>query len=310
MNIVFMGTPDFAVPSLRMLIASHHSLPAVVTALDKPQGRGLRISESAVKKVALENNLNILQPGNLNDSDFISSIKRLSPDVIVIVAFRILPKEVFQLSKYGSFNLHASLLPEYRGAAPINWAIINGEKETGVTTFFLKEKVDTGNIIMQNKCEILEDDDAGTLYDKLAEFGAKTVMSTLNLIEMTNGNVPVYSQDESLSSSAPKIFKDMCRISWRKSTENVINFIRGLSPSPGAYTVFNDKIMKIYKARKHIANIPNNGYGSVKLEDSRLFVSCEDGSAEILELQVEGKKRMPASEFLRGLKFQDGFVFT
>ena len=299
-----MGTPEFAVPSLEILIRSHHEISAVVTIPDKPQGRGLKVSESPVKRFSVKNNLTVIQPINLRDEYFSAQIKSLEPDLIVIVAFRILPKEVFIIPKYGSFNLHASLLPKYRGAAPINWAIINGEKESGVTTFFLDEKVDTGKIIMQESCEISEEDDAGTLHDKLSELGAKAVMSTVNLIEMTNGNVQTVNQDNSLASKAPKISKEFCRIKWEKSAEENFNFIRGLSPYPGAYTYRNKRLIKIFKTS--LTGKEPGKPGDVKLNEGKLFISCGDASLEIIELQEEGKKRLSVQEFLKGHKIEPG----
>jgi methionyl-tRNA formyltransferase len=314
MNIVFMGTPEFAVSSLEILLSSHHNISAVVTVPDKPQGRGLKLLQSPVKKFALQKNLTVIQPENLADSDFVGRLQAVNPELIVVVAFRILPKEIFAIPKFGSFNLHASLLPKYRGAAPVNWAIIKGEKETGVTTFFIEEKIDTGNIIMQNKCEITEDDDAGSLHDKLAVLGAKTVMSTVNLIEMTGGNIPVYSQESSLASKAPKISREFCKINWNDTTGNNFNFIRGLSPHPGAYTFREGKLMKIFKTKKYMKSVGTNGlpgrYGEVKLQESKLFITCTDGYLEISELQTEGKKRMTASEFLRGYKIENGEVWS
>ncbi len=314
MKIIFMGTPEFAVPSLDILLSTHHEIVSVVTVPDKPQGRGLKISESAIKKFAVQNKLNILQPDYLKDQHFISEIELLEPELIVVVAFRILPEEIFTIPKYGTFNLHASLLPEYRGAAPINWALINGDKETGVTTFFLEKKVDTGNIIIQSTCEITEDDDAGTLHDKLAELGAKTVLSTVNMVEMTSGNVPVYSQDNSIASKAPKIFKEFCRIKWDNETETNYNFIRGLSPYPGAYTFREGKLIKIFKTKKYMRSIGTNGkpvnFGEVKLQEGKLFITCKDGYLEIIELQIEGKKRMSSAEFLRGHEIKPGEVWS
>jgi methionyl-tRNA formyltransferase len=200
MNIIFMGTPAFAVPSLEILLNSNHKISAVITVPDKPKGRGLQISESEVKKIASAKGLNILQPEKLKDPEFIKQITNLNPDLIIVVAFRILPKEIYTIPKFGSFNLHASLLPKYRGAAPINRSIINGDSRTGVTSFFLKEKVDTGGIILQSKCDITADDDAGTLHDKLSVLGAETVLKTVKLIESTGGNPPVIMQDESQTS--------------------------------------------------------------------------------------------------------------
>lgn len=313
MRIIFMGTPEFALPSLEILLSTHHEIISAVTVPDKPQGRGLKLSESAVKKFAVQHNLNVLQPENLSDADFVNKIKSLEPELIVIVAFRVLPEEIFTIPKFGSFNLHASLLPKYRGAAPINWALIKGDEETGVTTFFLEKKVDTGSIIMQNKCEITEDDDAGSLHDKLAELGARTVLSTVNLIEMTNGNVPTYHQDTALASKAPKIFKEFCRIKWDNDTETNFNFIRGLSPHPGAFTYKEGKLLKIFKTKKFMESVGTNGkpvnFGEVVFQDGRIFVTCKDGYLEIIELQIEGKKRMSTTEFLHGHEVKYGEVW-
>ena len=305
-----MGTPEFAVPSLEILLNSHHEISLVVTVPDKPQGRGLKLRESDIKKFAIRHNLHILQPEKLKDEKFISEINSLSPELIVVVAFRILPKDVFNIPKYGSFNLHASLLPKYRGAAPINWALINGEKETGVTTFFLKEKVDTGSVIMQNPCIIEEDDDAGTLHDKLSELGAKTVMSTVNLIEMTDGNVPVYEQDEVLYTTAPKITKEFCKINWDNSINTVNNFIRGLSPYPAAYTLLNGKLIKIYKTVK-VSDSTYKIYqpGKIIVKNGSVFAECNDGLIEIQSLQMEGKKKLSSREFLNGYSILPGSVF-
>jgi methionyl-tRNA formyltransferase len=300
MNIIFMGTPQFAVPSLNILLKSHHKISAVVTVPDKKQGRGQKVAQSDVKKFALENNLNILQPEKLKDENFISEIKTLNPDLIIVVAFRILPKEVYSMPKFGSFNLHASLLPKYRGAAPINWAIINGEKETGVTTFFLKDKVDTGSIIMQNYCDITEHDDAGTLHDKLMELGALTVYSTVNLIELSGGNPPVQNQNDTEATPAPKIFKDDCVINWNEPAKAVYNFIRGLSPYPCAFTTHNNKVIKIYKT--NLTGLKAEKQGKLYSADNKIYVSCGDKQLEITELQLEGKKRMSAGEFVNGYR--------
>jgi len=304
MNIIFMGTPEFAVPSLEILLRSHHNISGVVTVPDKPQGRGLKLSESNVKRFALSRHLKLFQPEKLTDNNFINEIKNLAPDLIVIVAFRILPKEVFTIPKFGSFNLHASLLPKYRGAAPINWALINGDNETGVTTFFLKEKVDTGNVIIQNKCPVDKDDDAGTLHDKLSKLGASTVLSTVNLIEMTNGNVPVYEQDEVLFTTAPKITKEFCKINWDNRANTVYNFIRGLSPYPAAYSFVDGKMIKIFKTAK-ADNSTSGSFqpGKIKVLNGKILVDCSDEMLEILSLQMEGKKRLNSKEFLNGFSF-------
>lgn len=299
MNIIFMGTPQFAVPSLNILLNSHHKISAVVTVPDKPKGRGQHLAQSDVKKFAAEAGLNILQPDSLKDPEFIEELKSLSPDLIVVVAFRILPKSVFKLPKFGSINLHASLLPKYRGAAPINWAVINGERETGVTTFFLQEKVDTGSIIMQRSIDILSDDNAGTIHDKLMDIGAQVVFDTVDLIENTNGSPPVFKQNNGEATPAPKIFKDDCRIDFDRSVDEVYDFIRGLSPYPGAFTEHQGKIIKIFSTSKsHWDSL--KGPGRFLIKDGRLFVSTLNEFLEVTELQMEGKKRMNSAEFLNG----------
>jgi methionyl-tRNA formyltransferase len=309
MNIIFMGTPEFALPSLKALLLTHHNISAVVTAADKPKGRGLKLSESPVKMFALKNNLRVLQPPNLKEESFINEIKSLEPDLIVVIAFRILPGEVYTIAKSGSVNLHASLLPKYRGAAPINWAIINGENQSGVTTFFLKDEVDTGNILLQKKCEITSDDDAGSLHQKLSELGAETILDTVRLIEANKGKVPVFSQDESLASPAPKIFKEDCKINWNKPAGKLYDFIRALSPYPGAFTISDGKTIKIFKTRITDENTLNHDPGTVIISDNRIFVVCLNSVLEIIELQIEGKKKMPAADFLRGNKIITRFSF-
>ncbi len=299
MNIIFMGTPEFAVPSLNILLNTHNKISAVVTVPDKPKGRGQQLAQSEVKKFATEQGLNILQPVSLKDDEFIEEIKALQPDLIVVVAFRILPKSIFKIPKYGSINLHASLLPKFRGAAPINWAIINGERETGVTTFFLQEKVDTGSIIFQNQIDISPDDTAGTLHDKLKELGALTVYSTVNLIENSGGSPPAAKQNNSEATPAPKIFKQDCRINFDRQVDKVYDFIRGLSPYPGAFTEHNGKILKIYTTVKsHWDSL--KGPGRFFIKEDRLYVSCLNEFLEITELQIEGKRRMKVQEFLNG----------
>ena len=243
-----MGTPDFALPSLELLLKNNYRVAAIVTAPDKPRGRGQQVSFTPVKQCALKHSLPLLQPESLNDAAFISSLAAFHADLFVVVAFRVLPPQVFSIPAKGAFNLHASLLPKYRGAAPINWAIINGEKESGVTTFFLREKVDTGSIILQARVAIPETMTAGELHDTLSEVGAEIVLQTVRLIE--TGKAQPRSQDDALSSPAPKIFKDDCRIEWNKPAAMVHNFIRGLSPHPAAWTVHDGTILKIYKAEK------------------------------------------------------------
>lgn len=310
MNIIFMGTPHFAVPSLNALLHSNHKISGVVTVPDKPQGRGLKLSESPVKKFALENNLKILQPLKLKDENFLNEIRNLNADLIVIVAFRILPEELIDIPEYGCINLHASLLPKYRGAAPINWAIIKGEKETGVTTFFLKKKVDTGNIIMQQKCLIDFNDDAGSVHDKLMNIGAGTVLKTVEMISASMGNVPVLVQDEAIATPAPKIFKDNCRIQWESSSRDIYNFIRGLSPYPGSFTFYNGKILKIFKTGFPIDSSKKTVPGRITAEAGKVFIETGDSMLEISDLQLEGKKRMNISDFLRGNDIQNGHILS
>lgn len=306
MRIVFMGTPEFAVPSLKILLENSYDIAAVVTAPDRPQGRGQKLDFSPVKKYSLEKKIRILQPEKLKDPEFVSTLRAISPDLIVVVAFRILPSEVFKLPPLGTFNLHASLLPKYRGAAPINWAIINGEKETGVTTFFIEESVDTGNIILQARVPIGENETAGELHDKLAEIGAEIVLHTVRLIEM--GKVQPKPQDNSMATPAPKIFKENCRIDWNKSATDIHNLVRGLSPSPGAFTYYDDKVLKIYRTLPHNQQ-SNQEPGTIVMAEKKLIVATNSGDIEILELQLEGKRKLTAEEFLRGSRIQTGQKF-
>lgn len=300
MNIVFMGTPDFSIPSLKILLNSNHKILAVVTQPDKERGRGQKISFTPVKQFAVENKLPVYQPEKLKgNSEFSDQMKSLNPDLFVVVAFRILPKEVFEIPKYGSFNLHGSYLPKYRGAAPIQWALINGETETGLTTFKLAEKVDTGNIYLQQKLEILPEDNFETLHDRLSQLGAELVLDTVNLIE--RGKYELKQQDDSLASPAPKITKEICLIDWNKSAVEIHNLVRGLSPHPVAYFLHKGKIIKIYKSEvvKDLALRP----GEIHQTKTELFVGCGKDALNILEIQQEGKKRLPAEEFLRGFSF-------
>lgn len=294
-----MGTPDFAVPSLQKIFSSTHKVLAVVTAPDKEKGRGQKVSITPVKEFALNNNIPVLQPDKLKDPDFIKSIKKLAPDLIVVVAFRILPREVFTIPKSGAFNLHGSLLPKYRGAAPIQWAIINGEKETGITTFALENKVDTGNFFLQKKIEISDEDNFGTIHDKLSILGANAVIETIESIN--NKNFVLHSQDNALATSAPKILKETGLIDWNKSARDINNLIRGLSPYPGAYFFHKDKLIKIYKASVDISKelIPREIFST----KDELIIGCGVNSLRITELQLEGKKRMNVVEFLRGFSF-------
>jgi len=317
-KIVFMGTPEFAAESLKALHEAKYCISAVITAPDKPAGRGKKVKKSAVKEYALLHNLNILQPTNLKDPKFISDIKALQADLQIVVAFRMLPEIVWSMPKFGTVNLHASLLPQYRGAAPINHAIMNGETKTGVTTFFIEKEIDTGKIIMQEEVDILPDENAGQLHDKLMDTGSKLILKTTETI--INGTVTEIPQSQLIHvktelKPAPKIFKENCRINWTDSTETVRNFIRGLSPYPGAWTLISDnkeniKTLKIFDSRKTnalIKQIP----GIIQTDNKQyLKISCSNGTLEIFELQIEGKRKMPVRELLNGFSFQGYKIVT
>ncbi len=296
MNIVFFGTPDFAVPSLKILLQSKHNVKAVVTAPDKERGRGQKVTSTPVKKFAVENNIPVFQPEKLKDESFVEQLKQINADLFIIVAFRILPVDVFTIPSKGSFNLHGSLLPKYRGAAPIQWALINGDEKTGLTTFFLKEKVDTGNILLQKKILIDELDDFQTLHDEMSEEGAELVLETVNLIE--SGKAKVKSQDDSVSTKAPKITKDTCKIDWNKSAKEIYNLVRGLSPVPGAFFNYHEKMYKVYKTK--INSEINLEPGEIFENKEQLIIGCKSDAIEILEIQPEGRKRMDIESFLRG----------
>lgn len=300
MKIVFMGTPDFAIPSLKAIYNSKHQLLAVVTTPDKERGRGQKITFMPVKQFAVEHNIPVFQPEKLKgNEEFANQMRELQPDLFVVVAFRILPKEIFEIPKFGSFNLHASLLPEYRGAAPIQWALIKGETETGLTTFKLAEKVDTGNIYLQIKVPIYPEDNFGTLHDRLSELGADVVMKTIEMIE--NGNYQLLPQDDSLASPAPKITKEICKIDWNKSADEIHNLVRGLSPYPAAFFLFKDKVIKVY--RTEIVRTRNLKPFEIYQTKKELIIGCGKDAIRILEIQQEGKKRMGIEEFLRGFSF-------
>jgi methionyl-tRNA formyltransferase len=301
MKIIFMGTPDFAIPSLKILIESKHKVVAVVTAADKQRGRGQKVSFTPIKDFASKNNIPVLQPEKLkNNQQFVDELKSYNADLFVVVAFRILPKEVFTIPPKGSFNLHASLLPKFRGAAPIQWALIKGETETGLTTFKLAEKVDTGNIYLQEKVKIHSNDNFETLHDKLSELGAKVVLETVEMIDA--GNIQLKKQDDSLASPAPKITKEICKINWNRSAEEIHNLIRGLSPFPGAFFIYNNKLIKIYKSQ--VVESTNQKPFEISQTKTELIIGCGKNSLKVLELQQEGKKRMKVEEFLRGFSFE------
>ncbi len=299
MNIIFMGTPDFAIPSLNALVQSKHKVVAAVTTPDKERGRGQKVSFTPIKEFAVKNSIPVLQPDKLKDEKFISDLKSFNPDLFVIVAFRILPREVFTIPAKGSFNLHGSLLPKYRGAAPIQWALIKGESETGLTTFMLADKVDTGNILLQEKNEILPDDNFESLHDRMSLKGAELVINTVDKID--SGNFELIKQDDSLATPAPKITKDICLIDWNKPAEEVHNLVRGLSPHPVAYFLFNSKVIKVYKTEiaKNLTLKPFEFHQS----KTELIIGCGKDAVRILEIQQEGKKRMGVEEFLRGFSF-------
>jgi methionyl-tRNA formyltransferase len=300
LRIIFMGTPEFAVPSLEILIHNKFNVVAVVTAPDKPQGRGQKIVYSPVKESALKHDVPVLQPTNLKAPEFLEELKTYNANLQVVVAFRMLPEAVWAMPAIGTFNLHASLLPQYRGAAPINWAIINGEKETGVTTFFLRHDIDTGSIIFQEKETIHDDDNVGTLYERLMKKGAALVLKTVECI--ANDSYTSTPQPEKVSiKHAPKIFKETCEINWDQPTEVVRNFIRGLSPYPAAWTTIQGKIFKIYTVsiadKKDIGPKP----GELNSDNKNyLYIKTSDGWISVDELQPEGKKRMSVKDFFRG----------
>lgn len=301
MKIIFMGTPEFAVPSLEAIVNAGHEVAAVVTNKDEPQGRGLKVAPPAVKIAADGLKLPVIQVSSLKDSVVVERLSAICPDVMVVVAFRILPREVYSIPKRGTFNLHGSLLPKYRGAAPINWAIINGESETGVTTFFLDDKVDTGKIILQRRIQIGENETAGELSYRLSVLGADAVAETLVRIE--NGRVDVMEQDSSLSTKAPKITKEDCLIDWSNPASYVHNFVRGFSPEPCAYTFLGSKMVKIFRTRL-TREAGSHQLGGVRVVAGKFLVSCEDEFLEILELQLEGKKRLTSADFLRGARIE------
>jgi methionyl-tRNA formyltransferase len=302
-----MGTPDFAVPSLEALIAAGYPVAAVVTGVDKPRGRGQHLTPTPVKEVALRHHIPLLQPSHVKDPGFASALRACAPDLAIVVAFRILPREVFTIPSRGTFNLHASLLPRYRGAAPINWALLHGVRETGVTTFFLEDAVDTGNLLLQSRLPIGPDDDAGTVHDRLAVLGARLVVETVQRIEA--GTIVPMPQDNALASPAPKIFREQCHIHWNAPALQVHNFVRGLSPHPCAWTMHGERLLKIYKTlvTQRAAESPA---GTLCMRDQSLAVAAADAMLEIQELQQEGHRKMTASEFLRGYKITSGECLT
>jgi methionyl-tRNA formyltransferase len=302
LRIVFMGTPEFAVPSLEILLKNNINVVAVITAPDKPQGRGQKVSFSPVKECALRYSIPVLQPTNLKSPEFLEDLKAYNANLQIVVAFRMLPEVVWAMPEFGTFNLHASLLPQYRGAAPINWAIINGERETGVTTFFLKHEIDTGSIIFQEKETITYNDTVGTLYDRLMHKGADLVLKTVRAIESSQYTASP-QDNETIIKHAPKIFKETCEINWDKDSESVRNFIRGLSPYPAAWTSIHGKSFKVFAAEK-VSESSNEVSPGEYVTDNRSYLHfrTRDGYLSLTEIQPEGKKRMGIEDFFRGNK--------
>ena len=306
LRIVFMGTPEFAVASLDALVKAGCNIVGVITAPDKPAGRGMQLQQSAVKKYAVEHNLHVLQPEKLKNPGFLTELKSLQADLQIVVAFRMLPEVVWNMPPMGSVNLHGSLLPQYRGAAPINWAVINGEKETGATTFKLKHEIDTGDILMQQSFAIGENDTAGEVHDTMKEIGAVVLVKTVK--GLADGALKEQQQTTNNKQQtllhAPKIFTGTCKIDFTKTVEEVHNLIRGLSPFPGAFTTLNGKMLKIYKSEKELTN--TNCEPGIYKTDGKIFLkfACVNGFILVKELQLEGKKKMMVEDFLRGYRFE------
>lgn len=311
LRIIFMGTPDFATHTLKTLVENNCHIVAVVTAPDKQAGRGQKIQESSVKKYAISKNIPVLQPTNLKNEDFLTELKSYNADLQIVVAFRMLPKSVWAMPKMGTFNLHASLLPDYRGAAPINWAIINGETQTGVSTFFIDNQIDTGNIILQKTTQISERETAGTLHDKLMVQGANLVLKTIHLIE--NEKITTTIQPEKVKKEAFKIHKDTCRIDWKKSLHEIDCFVRGMSPYPTAWTILQQKEQKIPIKIYEVTPLPavhSLKIGTLFIENKTLKIVVRDGFLQIDSLQLPSKKQMKTKDLLNGFSFssEDDFV--
>lgn len=316
LRIIFMGTPEFAVASLDALVKADCNIVGVITAPDKPGGRGMQLQQSAVKKYSIENNLPVLQPEKLKNPDFLSALKSLKADLQIVVAFRMLPEVVWNMPPMGTVNLHGSLLPQYRGAAPINWAVINGEKETGVTTFKLKHEIDTGDILLQESFPIGENDTAGEIHDRMKEIGATLLVNTVKgLADDTLNKTPQSAidnlpagqagQQSTILKHAPKIHTETCEIDWKQPVSTIYNLIRGLSPYPTAFTFLNDKKLKIFTSEKELTT-PTIKVGDYST-DGKTFLKFAgtNGFIHILEIQLEGKKRMKIDEFLRGYRFSN-----
>lgn len=298
-----MGTPDFAVPSLKILHQSGYDIVGVITATDKYGGRGNKtLIESPVKKYALNHDIPVLQPPNLKSPEFIADLEKLGADIQVVVAFRMLPEVVWNMPPMGTMNLHGSLLPKYRGAAPIHWAVIMGEKETGLTTFFLKQEIDTGDMLFQAKLPIGENETTGEVHDRMMELGAELVLKSIKAVE--KGNFNLMTQDTALVSKAPKIYTETCEIDFHQSTEKVHNFIRGLSPFPTAWTMLGDQKLKIFRAEKEISLAPTRPAEILSDNKNYIKITTTDGYVNLLDLQLQGRKRMETKAFLNGYKLE------
>jgi methionyl-tRNA formyltransferase len=301
LRIVFMGTPEFAVPALRTLVEADYDVVGVITATDKYGGRGgKRLLQSAVKRYAVSQGIPVLQPKNLKAADFQVRLRELAPDLQIVVAFRMLPESVWALPPLGTFNLHGSLLPKYRGAAPINWAVINGEPVTGVTTFFLRQEIDTGAILLQRSLPIGPEETAGEVHDRMMELGAQTVLDTVRLIE--SGEYTPQPQDDSAATAAPKIYHETCRIDWVQNLDTVHNFVRGLSPYPTAWTTLDGQQLKVFRGRREPVQHSLEPGTLVTDGKETLKAACADGFLHLLEIQLQGRRRMAAGDFLNGYR--------
>lgn len=302
-----MGTPDFAVEPLKAIVENGYDVKGVITVADKPSGRGQKMRKSPVKVFAEENDLNILQPLKLKDPDFLEQLSALKADIFVVIAFRMLPREVWQMPELGTFNIHGSLLPNYRGAAPINWALINGEQKTGVTSFFINEEIDSGSLISNIEVDIADEDNAGTLHDKLMHSASRLVLETLDLISQGNANETKQILDGE-EKAAPKIYKEDCLIDWNKPGAEIHNFIRGLSPYPVAWSKLRTESkelgqLRIYKAQ-FLSDVKDVEFGKVQITKSSMFIGLKDGTLELQEIQWPGKRKMDVKSFLNGFKFE------
>jgi methionyl-tRNA formyltransferase len=307
LRIIFMGTPEFAVGILDIIIKNNYNVVGVITAADKPAGRGQKIKYSAVKDYALANNLTLLQPTNLKDESFLDELKALNANLQIVVAFRMLPEVVWKMPKLGTFNLHASLLPNYRGAAPINWAIINGDTKTGVTTFFIDDKIDTGAMILNSEIAIASDENAGQLHDRLMQLGSETVLETLALIEKGNITTTIQKENPEIK-TAYKLNKENCKIDWTKPVVEIYNLIRGLSPYPSAWCFISDKNeewnVKIHEAKMTLED-HNYDTGSLICSKKEMKIAVKDGFIQVLSIQFPGKKKMSTPELLNGMTFSE-----